>query len=296
MVAAGSGTTAGELRLILEDEGHSCVVIEESKKTIDAIYHETPDLIMLDVALTRPSALEILCKLKAAPSTRDLAVLIIASRKSNRRIAKCYELGAYDYISKPFFREEIVSRMRNIGYVCEKMKELEKLLVRDYLTGLYNRKFLMEQLVEELAWTTRYHEPLSLIILDIDHFKKINDTYGHSCGDEVLRQLAKTLASLLRAHDILSRYGGEEFVILLSNTDTVEAYTVAEKLWVAVQDNDFSCEHDTIKLLVTISMGVASTDGLFDIVPDSLIIRADQALYEAKAAGRNRVVSFHGAS
>ena len=291
LVATNARTSEKELRLILEAEGHECLMVDKSDQTIDTIYHDTPEMVMLDVALARPSAIEILAKLKSAPSTWDIPVILIASSKSAAKIAKCYELGMYDYISKPFFKEEIVARIRNIGYVCEKMKELEKLLVRDYLTGLYNRKFFMERFVEEHAWAARYQEPLSFIILDIDHFKKINDTYGHSCGDEVLRQLAKTLTSALRAHDIVARYGGEEFVILLSNTSADDSLTVAEKIRVTIQECDFYCQENTVKLPVTVSVGVTSTDSEFDLQPDSLIIRADQALYEAKAAGRNKVMA-----
>ena len=291
LVATNARTSEKELRMILEAEGHECLMVDKSDQTIDTIYHDTPEMVMLDVALARPSAIEILAKLKSAPSTWDIPVILIASSKSAAKIAKCYELGMYDYISKPFFKEEIVARIRNIGYICEKMKELEKLLVRDYLTGIYNRKFFMERFVEEHAWAARYQEPLSFIILDIDHFKKINDTYGHSCGDEVLRQLAKTLTSSVRAHDIVARYGGEEFVILLSNTSADDSLTVAEKIRVTIQECDFYCQEKTVKLPVTVSVGVTSTDSEFDLQPDSLIIRADQALYEAKAAGRNKVMS-----
>jgi len=293
MVTTKAVNAAMELRSILQEEGHNCVTIEESSKTIDAIYHETPEMVMLDISLTKPSSLDILTKLKSAPSTREIPVIIITAGKSVHKMAKCYSCGAYDYISMPFFREEVIARIRNIGYVCEKMKEFEKLLVRDYLTGLYNRKFFMERLGEELAWAGRYGEPMSFIILDIDHFKKINDTYGHSCGDEVLRQLSKILVMTLRAHDVVARYGGEEFVVLLANTGPEEAITVAEKLRVAVQENDFFCEEDRVKLPVTISIGVSSTDGKSDPVPDSLIIRADHALYEAKATGRNKVMFSH---
>ncbi|MGO9378914.1 MAG: diguanylate cyclase [Dissulfurispiraceae bacterium] len=294
LVATNAIASAKELRMILEAEGIECLMVNKSCQTIDIIYHDTPEMVMLDVALTRPSAVEILLKLKSAPSTWDIPVILMASSKSKAKIAKCYELGAYDYISKPFFKEEIVARIRNIGYVCEKMKELEKLLVKDYLTGVYNRKFLMERFVEELAWATRYQEPLSLIFLDIDHFKKINDTYGHSCGDEVLKQLAKTLSSALRVHDIVARYGGEEFVILLSNTGWDDSLTVAEKIRVTIEESDFFCDENPIKMPITVSIGVTSTEGELDLLPDSLIVKADQALYEAKAAGRNRVVSSSG--
>jgi diguanylate cyclase (GGDEF)-like protein len=289
LIAAKAVHKVVELRDILSEEGHDCGIIEGNGKVIDVIYDEIPEIVILDITLAKPSSLDILSKLKSAPSTRDIPVIVISSGKSAQKMAKCYDCGAYDCISRPFFREEIIARIRNIGYVCEKMKELEKLLVRDYLTGLYNRKFFMERLVEELAWAGRYNEPLSFIILDIDHFKRINDTYGHSCGDEILTQLSMTLGSALRAHDVVARYGGEEFVVLLANTDLDAAVTVAEKLRATVQESDFLCRDMTIELPVTISIGVASTGGDFEVSPDSLIVRADQALYEAKAAGRNRV-------
>jgi len=291
LIATCSRDLSGELCEILKAESHECVVSEDPSRTIEDVYVNSPGMIMLDVSLSSPSVCDLLAKLKAAPSTRDIPVLIIATRRSMSRITKCYELGAYDYISVPFFRAEILSRMHNIAYISEKMQEVEKLLVRDYLTGLYNRKFFMERFNEEIAWASRYSEPLSFIILDIDHFKKINDTYGHSCGDEVLRQLAGTLGGLLRAHDVLARYGGEEFVILLSNTTPDDAHGIGEKLRVGVQETEFYCESVAGRLPVTISLGVATAEDIMELSTESLINRADAALYTAKAAGRNRVMS-----
>jgi two-component system cell cycle response regulator len=233
-------------------------------------------------------------KLKSAPSTRDIPVLIIASKRYVSRLTRCYELGAYDYISMPFFPAEIISRMRNIGYVTEKMAEVEKLLVRDYLTGLYNRKFFMERLHEEISWASRYMEPLSMIILDIDHFKKINDTYGHSCGDEVLKRLAGSLYGMLRAQDVLARYGGEEFVVLLSNTSAEDVFEIGEKLRAGIQATEFFFNSREGRIPVTISVGVATAVDSSELEAEALINRSDAALYEAKAGGRNRVVSAAG--
>jgi|WetSurMetagenome_2_1015567.scaffolds.fasta_scaffold00023_12 two-component system, cell cycle response regulator len=291
LIATASPGIAAGLCDILRAESHECVVSESGSKAVDDVYINNPAMIMLDVVLSSPSVCDLVAKLKAAPSTRDIPVLIIASKKYVSRITKCYELGAYDYLSVPFFRAEIVSRMRNIGYVAEKMSEVEKLLVRDYLTGLYNRKFFMERFNEEIAWASRYSEPLSFIILDIDHFKKINDTYGHSCGDEVLIQLAGILTGLLRAHDVLARYGGEEFVVLLSNTTPEDAFAIAEKLRSGVQSSAFQCNTTEGRLLVTISLGVATAEDIMELSAEALINRADAALYQAKAAGRNQVVS-----
>jgi diguanylate cyclase (GGDEF)-like protein len=295
LIATSSKRVVQELRAILEAVGHKCVISGDSSKTVEDVYINSPDMIMLDVAISHPSVHAMLIKIKAAPSTRDIPILVIAATRSTARITKCFKLGAYDYISRPFFREEILSRIRNIGYVSEKMKEVEKLLVRDYLTGLYNRKFFMERFLEEIAWADRYCEPLSFIILDIDHFKKINDTYGHSCGDEVLRQLAQVLTGLLRAHDVLARYGGEEFVVLLSNTTSDDAHAIGEKLRAGVEESDFHCDDNKTKLPVTISVGIATTEEMHDISFEALINRADEALYQAKDMGRNRVFSARSA-
>jgi two-component system, cell cycle response regulator len=291
LIATSKPEIARELCDMLNAESHECVISDDGSKTIEDVYVNSPDMIMLDVALSSPSVCDLVSKLKSAPSTWDIPVLIIASRRYISRLSKCYELGAYDYLSVPFFRMEILSRIHNIGYVAEKMTEVEKLLVRDYLTGLYNRKFFMERFMEEIAWASRYREPLSFIILDIDHFKKINDTYGHSCGDEVLKQLAGVLTGLLRAHDVLARYGGEEFVVLLSNTSAEDAYAIGDKLRAGVQVTEFNFGPSGGRIPVTISLGVATSEDVVDLSAESLINRADAALYQAKAAGRNRVVS-----
>jgi diguanylate cyclase (GGDEF)-like protein len=291
LIAISSDHAGMELCAILDSEDNECIVSGVSARVVDDVYVNNPDLIILDITLSKPSVFDTLMKLKSAPSTREIPVLMIASRRSAAKLSRCYHLGAYDYISEPFFPAEIKARLRNIGYVAEKMREVEKLLVRDYLTGLYNRKFFMERFSEELAWASRYNEPLSFIILDIDHFKKINDTYGHSSGDEVLRQLACTLSGLLRAHDVFARYGGEEFVALLSNTTNEDACAIADKLRAGVEADDFRCEGNKVKLPVTISLGVSTSVDPSDLSAEFLINQADAALYQAKAAGRNRVVS-----
>jgi diguanylate cyclase (GGDEF)-like protein len=290
LIADNAEETKEVLGRILSDEGYECIFVEKGSEVIDRVYIDLPDIIILDIRLSDSSTLEILEKLKSAPSTRDIPAILIASRKSEQKLAKAYELGAYDYISKPYFREEILARIRNIAYAYERVKELEKLLDRDYLTGLYNRRFFMDRFLEETAWSVRYKEHLSLMMLDIDHFKKINDTYGHGCGDEILKQIANALLSVLRTEDIVARYGGEEFIILLSNTDNNGAAIAAEKLRLAVQNRDFLCEHGDIHLNVTISIGVTTYDGNVEMPPDRLIGQADNALYTAKQSGRNRVV------
>lgn len=292
LIADNTNDTKNVLGKILLDGGYECVFVENSSEVIDMVYAELPDIIILDAKLSRPGSLEILSQLKSAPSTRDIPVILIASKRSLPRLSKGYELGAYDYISRPFFKQEILARISNITFAYDRVKELEKLLDRDYLTGLYNRRFFMERFLEEMAWSVRYKEPLSIMMLDIDFFKKINDTHGHGCGDEILKQISSALLSVLRAEDIVARYGGEEFIILLPNTNHEGALTAAEKLRTTVQDKNFLCEGGDIRLSVTISIGVTTYNGETELSPDRLIGQADGALYSAKESGRNRVVVY----
>lgn len=290
VLIAENAQDAKEICTILKNEGYECAIVEKSREIIDKVYTELPNLIILSLRLSHPSGLEILKKLKSAPSTRDIPVILSASARCTKSLARGYKLGAFDYISKPYFKEEILARVRNIACTNSRVVELERLLDRDYLTGLYNRRFFMERFVEELAWSVRYHEPLSVFMIDIDHFKKVNDTYGHACGDEILKQTAKTLTSSLRTEDIVARYGGEEFIVLLSNTNADGAMTAAENLRSAVQQVDFCCSD--IHLRLTISIGVATYDYGSELSIDAIIGRADNALYAAKKDGRNRVVFY----
>ena len=166
--------------------------------------------------------------------------------------------------------------------------EIYRLTTVDGLTQVYNRRYFEETLERELARCSRYARSLSLVLLDIDHFKQVNDTYGHLAGDYVLKQLASTIKTRIRREDILSRYGGEEFSLLLPEVDHAGAATLAEKTRRLVEKAHF--EFDKQKIPVTVSAGVASVDGTQADAQD-LIRVADERLYEAKQGGRNRVVS-----
>ncbi len=293
LIADNAEDTKSVLGRILLGKDYECVFVESNMDIVEKVYTAVPDIIILNTKPSRPSGIEILKKLKSAPSTRDIPVVLIGSKKSQTKLAKGYELGAYDYISIPYFKEEITARLSNITFACERVKELEKLLDRDYLTGLYNRRFFMERFHEELSWSARQAEPISLMMLDIDHFKKINDTYGHGCGDEILKQIAKTMTAVLRIEDVVARYGGEEFIILLPNTDPEDVLTAAEKLRAAVHEKGFFCENGSAQIPVTVSIGVTTytpDNECLYLPPDRLIGQADNALYIAKEKGRNRVV------
>src|SRR5579883_1326886 len=172
---------------------------------------------------------------------------------------------------------------------AEYHEELYRLAIIDALTGLYNKRYLMDYVQRELARSARYGRPLGLILFDIDHFKVINDTMGHLAGDLTLREVAACLGSEVRGDDLLARYGGEEFAAVLTESDQASAAELAERLRLAVESHAFAFEGR--RYAVTISLGVASIQGNEVVSPQELLQRADDRLYRAKREGRNRVVS-----
>lgn len=273
----------------LESEGYEVVHVHHAASVVDEIYRESPDIAVLCTRLQQPRCHDILGKIKSAPSTRDIPVFFLSSRTARSHLRKGFESGMHDYISMPWFPEEVSARLQNIRQLCDKLRELEGLLVRDYLTGAYNRKFFMDRFQEESSWAHRHGEPISVIMIDIDFFKRINDNHGHCTGDYVLQQISELISSRLRSGDILARFGGEEFVVLMSNADAETSLAVAESVRQAVAENDFYSEK-RLRIFVTISAGVAAFHGEPEVTVDDVIGRADAALYRAKEAGRNRVV------
>ncbi|MBF0559448.1 MAG: diguanylate cyclase [Nitrospirae bacterium] len=291
LIADISAETINVLGQILQNQGYECCFTDSSGDIIEQVYREFPDVIFLTVHIDARHSLKVLEKLKAAPSTREIPVILIGSTRARKTLTRGFQLGAYDYISQPYFKEEVLARLRNIIYVRNKTKEIEYMMDRDSLTGLYNRSFFMSRLIEELSWAMSYNEPLSLVMLDIDFFKRINDTYGHRCGDEVLRKMAEVMLRTVRREDVIGRFGGEEFIILMSNTAADSAAELGEALRKAVQDEEFKCA-DAEALHVTISAGITTFNTLCEPCPDTLIGQADNALYSAKKKGRNRVCVF----
>lgn len=282
-------STDNSLSQYLEREGHTCVHVHHPAEVLDEIYRANPDIAVLCTGLQQPNCHHILKKIKSAPSTRDIPVFYLASRNARNHLRRGYESGMYDYLSMPWFPEEVSARLQNIRQVCDKVRELEGLLVRDYLTGAYNRKFFMERFQEESSWAHRYGEPISIVMIDIDFFKKINDTYGHCTGDHILQQISEIIMERIRPSDIFARFGGEEFIILMSNTDAETAYASADNLRLAVAGHEFYSD-DRLRFSVTISSGVATFHGEPEVTVDNILGRADAALYRAKANGRNVVI------
>ncbi|MEW6719575.1 MAG: diguanylate cyclase [Thermodesulfobacteriota bacterium] len=293
LVASDAAEVRKTLGRALQAGDHDCIFADKGGNVIEQVYKEFPDVIILDTQFTDRGGLDLLALLKDAPSTRDIPVLLSPPRRRLGQMSKGYGMGAFDYLHRPYLDEEILAKMDIIATTAERVRDMENKLRQDALTGVLNRRTFMERFNEEIDWASRYREPLSFMILDIDHFKKVNDTYGHMSGDEVLRQVAQTTADNAGNDAVVGRFGGEEFVVLASNRPLPEAVELAERIRSAVQSRRFVCAGpDTLaNLSITISVGVTAYSPDTGSTIDSMIAQADDALYAAKDSGRNRVVA-----
>ena len=253
------------------------------------------DLIVLNLAAKAFDALRWVAQLRSNEATRQRPVLAIVNADERRQMLKGLELGVSDVIPRPIDMLELsaraktqIKRKRYGDFLRNTLDRSLELAVTDPLTGLNNRRFLDHQLNVLMSRHIKGGDILSVLMLDIDLFKRINDTYGHDAGDEVIKEFARRLALNVRAIDMACRFGGEEFVVLMPETDGPDALNIAERVRSQVADVPFVLA-DGQSLVVTVSVGVATSQGLGDS-PESLIKRADEAVYEAKQSGRNRVV------
>lgn len=305
--------TPNNLRLlsqILSEAGYHVRATASSKQAYGTAILNPPDLILLDVMMPEMNGYELCRKLREEAATKEVPILFLSALNESDAKIKGFVCGGQDYIGKPFNPYEVVARVethlalrwtkqkleKTVGelqkVISEKerlVKELEIMAHTDGLTGINNRSRFFSVAEHEFNGSKRYEKPLSVIMIDIDHFKKLNDTYGHAAGDFVLRKTAEVIRENLRKADIPARYGGEEFIIMLPMSPLKQAFHVAERIRESIDAKPF--EYNCQILNITISLGVSEkTANDKDIA--QLIERADKALYEAKNTGRNRVVSM----
>jgi len=277
-------------KTILTKLGHEVILAQDGMAGLEAAKSEQPDIILLDLIMPVMDGFQVCQQLKEEGGTKEIPVIMLTSKAEAADKVRGLEMGALDYVTKPFDEGELVARVNTQLKLKELREALQELANRDGLTGLYNHRYFHEQLSKDLLRARRYHESLSCVLLDIDHFKKFNDTHGHQTGDVVLSTLGQVIKDSIRDSDFAARYGGEEFALILYHSDESGAYDVAERLRQMVED----CEvHDKGNVLhVTISVGVATFP--HEAIDDSkeLIECADKALYRAKENGRNRVEAY----
>jgi diguanylate cyclase (GGDEF)-like protein len=268
-----------------------------------------PELILLDIVMPELDGYQVCEALKKDPRTTDIPVIFLSAKTETKDKIKGLEIGGVDYITKPFDRGEVLARVQTQLKIRrltqgllqanlelhQKNAELEEanaaitqLMRTDALTGLTNRRYFLEILDNFMSVARRHHTPLTLVMADLDHFKTVNDTYGHAGGDQVLKDFGGLLKKYCRREDLAARFGGEEFIVALPLTDLPGANSFAEKIRLGLED----MEWEQIKSKVTASFGISQFHP--EDTPESFIERADKALYRAKAAGRNRVMDGEG--
>ncbi|NQV85237.1 MAG: diguanylate cyclase [Rhodospirillales bacterium] len=245
-----------------------------------------PDLIVLDVQMPGLDGYEVGKRLKATVETSFIPIVFLTANITNEEEERGLEIGATDFIRKPISANIVRTRVGNILKFQAATQKLELLASTDPLTGAYNRRHFMETGYNELLRSKRYKHTFTVLMLDIDHFKAVNDTHGHNIGDEALIQTVAVIQQTLRAEDIMARLGGEEFAVLLPETEKAKGALLAERIRVAI--SEIVVETPTTPLTFTMSIGISeSTDADTDI--DDALKRADDALYQAKERGRNQV-------
>jgi diguanylate cyclase (GGDEF)-like protein len=286
-----------EIKAVLMKDGDFSHFMEASDglTAFKTIMEHPPDLVLCDLVMPGFDGLKFLGLKASRKELEQIPVIILTAEDDLNRKAEILERGASDYVTKPFHEKELLARVRIHtklkilqDQLLEKNAQLEALSITDPLTGLANRRRLMSRLDEETSRARRYKTPLSVVMIDIDHFKQVNDTHGHAMGDEVLRNIGAMLKSSVRTTDLAARYGGEEFTLVLPHTDIPAAIQVAENL--RVRFSELEHRLDGVTLKKTASMGIAARDGQGEIPQaEDLLKFADEALYHAKQNGRNQV-------
>ena len=247
-----------------------------------------PDLILLDLVMGGGCGFDVLRALKADPRTSEVPVIVVSGTSDVKGKVRAFDLGAIDYVVKPFDRAELRARVRSALRVKRYHDLLASRSSIDALSGLWNRAHLDRRLDEEIAGARRYRRRFALILVDIDHFKQVNDTYGHPCGDRVLARVGEVLQSSVRAGDAACRFGGEEFGLLLVESGREEAAAVALRVRERVAAMELAGGGATFRK--TVSLGAAASDDFAatSLTRDAIVESADRALYAAKNGGRNR--------
>ncbi len=286
----------------LASRSYEIVTATNGEEALRLVAENPPDLILLDVMMPLMDGYEVSRRIKNDPTLPFIPIILVTARDSTQDKVDGLDAGADDYLTKPVNFPELEARVRSMlrikrlqDELDQKNRELEfvnkrlrKLSITDGLTELFNHRHIHELLHEEFERTKRSGEPMAVVMMDLDRFKQVNDTYGHPTGDVILYETAQILQETVREIDMVGRYGGEEFIVILPGADEEDAHHFAERVRQAVADHVYRDEAKEVRM--TVSGGAASfpTEGVDH--PDLLIKRADEALYAAKQGGRDRII------
>jgi len=287
---------AARLRVILGEDYFVDVANDANDALIKAIENDY-DSIVISADFTYYDPLRLCSQIRTIERTRLVPIILIVNEDEGSLVVRALELGVNDYVMRPLEKLELYARLRTqIKRKCyndllrQSLHRTITMAVTDSLTGLHNRRYLDTHLPVLLSRATGRERPLTVIMIDFDHFKRVNDQYGHDGGDDVLREFATRLRTKIRGMDVMCRYGGEEFAIVLPDTDLASAAAVAERIRDAVSEEPFLLAGGKHQIAMTISIGIASLRLMGGDTVEALFARTDAALYEAKKKGRNRIV------
>lgn len=287
---------------VLAQDNDTVEVVQSGSEAMGKVMKEDYDLLVISLNLQGEDGLRLCSHLRSSERTRAIPILMIAADEDMSRIAHGLEIGAHDYVLRPVDKNEVLARVRTQVRRRRFQERLRQsyevnlsMALIDPLTGLYNRRYFEAHLQKLLQKNQESRKSLGLLMMDIDNFKMVNDTYGHAVGDEILQEFAKRIQDKIRGFDMVARLGGEEFVALLPDISEERAHQVAERLRTAISDTPFTCDVEAGELKITTSIGGTLAEQGIMHDPDVLMKQADDCLYEAKEQGRNKSVFFgHG--
>lgn len=276
---------------------HSVIVEADPHEALFKAVDGAFDVAIVSLDLEGHDGLRLCSQLRSLERTRGLPIIAIDGADNEARLLRALDLGVTDYIVRPVDANEVAARVRTqirrkrySDQLRDHVQLTIEMAITDGLTGLHNRRYFERHLATLVEQATSRTRPLALLVIDIDHFKAINDTYGHAAGDAVLREFSERLRRAVRGIDLTSRYGGEEFAVAMPETDTAKAVSVGERIRERISAEPFAIGASMAHIGVTVSIGISTVRGPTD-TPGDLLARGDEALYRAKHAGRNRVVS-----
>lgn len=256
-------------------------------EALQAARTSPPAVLLLDIDMPGMDGYEVLRAFKEDKALQHIPIIMLSGKQSVQDKVTAFDLGAVDYVTKPFDFTELRVRVRSVLRIQQLLQMLEQRAQIDGLTGLWNRAFFDQRWTEEVSRCARHGHPLAVAIVDIDHFKSVNDSFGHPAGDSVIQGVSKLIQREVRASDVACRYGGEEFVIIMPDTSPGDAHAVAERIRVSMEGIVWP-RHPERK--VTMCLGVAGCGGATQASAQAWLEAADRNLYTAKKSGRNRVV------